>query len=426
MTAYPDAKVSEPIKVVIVDDIAETRDHLAKLLTFESDMDLVGSFASGEELLGAVTGRSIDVVLLDINMPGMDGIATAELLALKAPTAAIVMMSVQGEPDYLRRAMLAGAREFLVKPFSADELAASIRQVHQRERLKMDRVAGTRPAQTDGHAPPTSRAEGRVVTFFAPKGGVGRTTLAVNFAVAAANEMGKRVALIDGGLQFGDVGVLLNLNPKNQSIADLAREMNSGADLDTLEGTLIDHSSGIRVLMAPPSPEMAELVSADHLSRIVAALRLTHDLVVIDATASLMDATLAFMDQSDVVLTVLTLEITNIRNIRQFLALMEQLNYPEAKIQLVLNRADSGYGIRFQDVESSVGRKIDHTVVSDGRTVVFALNRGVPFVIASRQAKVSEDVVRLVKSVLDDEVPEIAHVPLRSTPRKGLFQWRTH
>jgi septum formation inhibitor-activating ATPase MinD len=92
----------------------------------------------------------------------------------------------------------------------------------------------------------------------------------------------------------------------------------------------------------------------------------------------------------------------------------------------VLNRADSGYGIRFQDVESSIGRKISHTVVSDGRTVVFALNRGVPFVLASRQAKVSEDVVRLAKTVLGDEVTEVEHVPLRTLPRKGLFQWRTH
>src|SRR5687768_17687916 len=109
-------------------------------------------------------------------MPGMDGIATAEQLSIKVPTASIIMMSVQGEPDYLRRAMLAGAREFLVKPFSSDELAASIRQVYQRERQKQDRVASTRPApapETNGHAEPARNHAGQVVTFFSPKGGVG-------------------------------------------------------------------------------------------------------------------------------------------------------------------------------------------------------------------------------------------------------------
>jgi pilus assembly protein CpaE len=420
--------VTERIKVVIVDDIGETRDHLAKLLGFESDIEVVGSLGSGEEVLRLANEKPLDVVLLDINMPGMDGIATAEQLALRAPSASIIMMSVQGEPDYLRRAMLAGAREFLVKPFSSDELAASIRQVHQRERLKLDRFVGSLPAPVEGHSsvPASSRGPGRVVTFFAPKGGVGRTTLAVNFAVAAAAELGQRVALIDGGLQFGDVGVLLNLNPKNQSIADVAREMNGG-DLETLDSTLVDHSSGIRVLMAPPSPEMAELVTADHLGRIVAHLRQTHDLVVIDSTAALLDATLAFLDQSDTVLTVLTLEITNIKNIRQFLALVEQLGLSDSKIQLVLNRADSSYGIRFQDVESSIGRKISHTVVSDGRTVVFALNRGVPFVIASRQSKVAEDVVRMAKQVLGTELAAAPEAPpLRPPAKKGIFQWRAH
>jgi pilus assembly protein CpaE len=418
--------VAEPIKVVIVDDIVETRDHLAKLLGFESDIVVAGSVGSGEEALKLATENPVDVMLLDINMPGMDGIATAEQLSVRAPTASIIMMSVQGEPDYLRRAMLAGAREFLVKPFSSDELSASIRQVHQRERQKMDRVAGSRTAPPNGaHVEPTRRGVGQVVTFFAPKGGVGRTTLAVNFAVAAKAEMNKKVALIDGGLQFGDVGVLLNLNPKNHSIADLAREM-AGGDTDTVDTTLVDHSSGIRVLMAPPSPEMAELVTPDHITRIIGALRQTHDLVVIDSTSLLQDATLAFFDASDVILTVLTLEITNIKNIRQFLALADQLGYADDKVQLVLNRADSGYGIRLQDVESSIGRKIKHSVVSDGRTVVFALNRGVPFVVAARQTRVSEDVVQIAKNVLAGELAEPAEMPLRPPPKKGIFQWRAH
>jgi pilus assembly protein CpaE len=414
--------------VVIVDDIGETRDHLAKLLSFESDMAVVGSVGSGQEALNLATQAPVDVLLLDINMPGMDGIATAEQLSLRVPTASIIMMSVQGEPDYLRRAMLAGAREFLVKPFSSDELAASIRNVHQRERQKLDRVASARPAtSSNGHTEPVQAYNGLVVTFFSPKGGVGRTTLAVNFAVAAKTEMGKKVALVDGGLQFGDVGVLLNLNPKNQSIADVAREMASG-DLETLESTLIDHSTGVRVLMAPPSPEMAELVTPDHVSKIVSALRATHDLVVVDCSPLLQDVTLAFLDQSDIVLTVLTLEITNIKNIRQFLALVEQLGYPDGKVQLLLNRADSGYGIRLHDVESSIGRKISHSVVSDGRTVVYALNRGVPFVVAARQTRVSEDVVRLTKTIVGGEQVQPGQVPVRAAQRKsgGLFQWRAH
>jgi pilus assembly protein CpaE len=421
--------MADQIKVVIVDDIAETRDHLAKLLSFETDIAVVGNAASGEQALDLVQREPVDVLLLDINMqPGMDGIATAEQLAVKAPTAATIMMSVNGEPDYLRRAMLAGAREFLVKPFTSDELAASIRQVHERERKKLDRVAEALP--TPEASEPTNRTHvqstpGKVVSFFAPKGGVGRTTLAVNFAVAAHAQLGKRVALVDGGLQFGDVGVLLNLNPKNQSIADVSRELVSG-DLGTLDSTLVDHSSGVRVLMAPPSPEMAELVTADHLSKIIAALRASHDLVVIDSSPLLQDVTISTLDQSDVILAVLTLEITNIKNMRQFLSLTDQLGYPEGKVQLVVNRADSGYGIRLQDVETSIGRKISHSVTSDGRTVVFALNRGVPFVLAAPHSQVSEDVAKMVRQVVGDEVAVLPEVPLRAIPRKGIFQWRAH
>jgi len=397
-------------------------------LSFEDDIVVVGSVGSGEEALKLASDNAVDVLLLDINMPGMDGIETAEQLSVRVPTTSIIMMSVQGEPDYLRRAMLAGAREFLVKPFSSDELSASVRQVHRRDRQKLDRVVGSMPANGSSngvHAEAPRRGHGQVVTFFAPKGGVGRTTLAVNFAVAARTELNLRVALVDGGLQFGDVGVLLNLNPKNQSIADLARELQTG-DTDTVESTLVDHSTGVRVLMAPPSPEMAELITPDHLSRIVSALRQTHDLVVIDSTALLQDATLAFFDQSDVILTVLTLEITNIKNIRQFLALADQLGYSNDKVQLVMNRADSGYGIRLQDVESSIGRKISHSVVADTRTVVFALNRGVPFVVAARQSRVSEDLVQMVRTVAGGHAAEPVELPMPVPPKKGIFQWRAH
>jgi len=389
--------VSEQIRVVIVDDIAETREHLTKLLSFEPDIEVVGAASSGEEAV-EVTGRlTPDILLMDINMPGMDGIATTERISATFPTTSIIMMSVQGEADYLRRSMLAGAREFLVKPFSSDELTASIRQVHVRERQKRGRMVvafqGGQGGTGEG-----AKKDGRIVTLFAPKGGVGRTTLAVNLAVAMAGEQRQTVTLVDGSFQFGDVGVLLNLNPKNKSIIDVVADPSS-TDEDLVDTTLINHSTGIKVLLAPPSPEMAELVSVDQIRRMMHRLRETNDFTVVDLWPHFNDVSLALLDMSDVILTILTLEITNIKNIRLFLEVAEQLGYGD-RLKLVLNRADSAFGIRVADVESSVGRKIDHQVVSDGRTVVYALNRGVPFVWSNSQAPVSEDILKIGRALV--------------------------
>jgi pilus assembly protein CpaE len=180
------------------------------------------------------------------------------------------------------------------------------------------------------------------------------------------------------------------------------------------------------VLLAPPSPEQADLVTPDHVVTILNALRATHDLVVVDAWPWLNDTTIAFLDNSDLVIALLTLEISNIKNLRQFLELVSSLGYADEKVRLVLNRADSAYGIRVQDVETSIGRKIDHTIVSDGQTVVYALNRGVPFVLGSRQARVSQDVSRLTKAIAGDaEAAESAvKTPAQPQSRKPLLAWR--
>src|SRR5438874_9415078 len=174
--------MADKIRVLIVDDIPETRDHLTKLLGFESDIEVVATASSGAEALELAGRHQPDVVLMDINMPDMDGITTTEKLSTHVPTTSVVMMSVQGEADYLRRSMLAGAREFLVKPFSSDELSASIRQVWSRERDKVTRmvVPMASAAPTNGNR--SHQKRGQVIAFFSPKGGVGRTTMAVNAA----------------------------------------------------------------------------------------------------------------------------------------------------------------------------------------------------------------------------------------------------
>ena len=420
----------DQIRVLIVDDIPETRDHLTKLLGFESDIEVVGAAASGGEAISLATQLTPDVVLMDINMPDMDGIAATERLSSAVPTTAVVMMSVQGEADYLRRSMLAGAREFLVKPFSSDELTASIRQVYAREREKLSRMtvvsaaaAAAGGASAGGGTDDGGDQYGTIVAVFSPKGGVGRTTVAVNMAVAASTELGKTVTLVDGSFQFGDVGVLLNLNPKNKSIADLVPELEAG-EPESLDTFVISHSAGIKVLLAPPSPEMAELITPAGVKRVLEALRRQNDLVIVDCTSWFNETTLAILDAADVVLTMLSLEITSIKNMRLFLEVAEQLGYEPDKIKLVLNRADSSLGIRVTDVENSIGRKVDHTIVSDGRSVVYALNRGVPFFLSNREAQVSQDILRLATFVAGERVAAPADDAPKTAQKKSLFSFR--
>ncbi len=417
--------MADQIRVLIVDDIPETRDHLAKLLGFESDIEVVGSAASGAEALSVATSMLPDVILMDINMPDMDGITATEQLSAEVPTAAVVMMSVQGEADYLRRSMLAGAREFLVKPFSSDELTASIRQVYSRERDKANRLLISNPVVAPRSA--SDREPGQVVAVFSPKGGVGRTTVAVNLAVAAATELGRKVVIVDGSFQFGDVGVLLNLNPKNKSIADLVPELEAG-EAESIDTFVINHSSGVRVLLAPPSPEMAELITPSGVKRVLEVLRESNDLVIVDCSSYFNDTTLAILDASDVILTMLTLEITSIKNMRLFLEVADQLGYDSRKMRLVLNRADSTLGIRVADVEHSIGRKVDHSIVSDGRSVVYALNRGVPFFLSNRETQVSQDILRLATTLVGEASSNVA-APVNDEARKNaknksLFAWR--
>jgi pilus assembly protein CpaE len=351
-----------------------------------------------------------------MNMADMDGVETTEQLTRRVPGAAVVMMSIQGDADYLRRAMLAGAREFLVKPFGADELMASLRAVHARNserRIARPVPVGPAPVAVSV-APAQPQQRGRVVAVFSPKGGVGTSTLAVNVAVAAASELGKKVALVDCSFQFGDVGLLLNLNPRSASITDVLGEGSADDRSESIDTALVVHQSGVRVLLPPPSPEMAELVTPANARTIVERLRDQHELVILDCPSTLHEPTLSLLDLADEVLCVTTLDLTSIKSVRMFVAVSDRLGYGPGKLKVVLNRVDSGHGISVSDVARSIGRKVDHTVASDARTVVNALNRGEPFFTHSGRAYISRDVAAVARSLI--EPVDMAEVPAATAP----------
>ncbi len=406
------------IRVLVVDDFAEARASVAKLLQGEGDIELAGEAEDGPTAIQRAKALEPDIVLMDINMPGMDGIRATEALANEVPTAQVIMMSVQGETDYLRRAMLAGARDFLVKPFGADELANTIRRVYELDADRRARIAAL--ARLPGREAPVRK--GRIITMFSPKGGVGRTVVGVNLAVAIRVLTGAQVALADCNLQFGDVGIMLNL-AGNKTIQDLLHREADELTPEVLGSVMVQHSSGVRVLLAPARPEVAELFTADHMKAILQALQRDFDYIVVDTWTTFQDLMLTIFDLSEKIVLLTTLDIPAVKNIRMFLEVCEALGYGRDKVMLVLNRADSTGGIDIEDIEESLRHKVAGRLVSAGPLVTASINSGVPFVVSQPDAAVSRNVFQVARDLLTEadlrRLEEADRQP-EAVPRSGF------
>ena len=392
----------EKIRVMIVDDVSETRENVRKLLQFESDVEVVGVARTGKEAIQVSQDLQPDVVLMDINMPDMDGITATEAIRAKQPAVQVVILSVQGDQNYMRRAMLAGARDFLTKPPMGDELISAIRRagaMAQSEKSKSAQIAAVAPVSGNvgsmlgGYGAP----KGKIVTIYSPKGGTGCTTLAVNLALTLNNE-DTRVALVDGNLQFGDVAVFINEQGKN-TIIDLAPRADE-LDPEIVEEVMLKHAaSGLHVLAAPSRPEYAEKVSSAQFSKVLEYLRQMYSYVIVDTAALLTDVTLAAIDVSDLIVLVTTQDIPSIKNCRLFLDLLQTLGIERDRIVFVMNRYDKRINITPERVTENLKQEIVSVVPFDEQTATKAVNRGIPFVLDSKNQPAARGVFSLAESV---------------------------
>ena len=400
----------ERIRVLIVDDIAETRENLRKLLSFDASIEVVGAAASGQEGVNLAKESHPHIVLMDINMPGMDGIAATEVILRESPATQVVMLSVQGETDYLRRAMLAGARDFLTKPPTGDELMSTIRRVYEmgKTRAAMMPQPAAAPAAALAQVGRVRR-KGHVIAVFSPKGGVGCTTVAVNLAMALQQkaDSNQKIALVDASVQFGDVGVMLNLQA-SRSMADLSPHLGE-MDHDMLDSVLSPHGSGLKVLLAPPHPEAAESLLAgasldegagggSALGAILRLVREEFDTIVVDTWSRVDDVTLAVFDSSALIVLVVMPTIPAIKSARLFLEVATTLKYPMDKIALVVNCVDRRMGIRVEQIEQAM-IPVAAQIPLDKQVVLAATNHGVPFVLRDPSRPVSQGVLQLAEYV---------------------------
>jgi pilus assembly protein CpaE len=396
MTKPPTRK----IKLLIVDDIAETRENLSKLLYFEPDIEIVGAAANGGEAIEQAKSLRPDIVLMDINMPDMDGITTSQEINRVVPSCQVIMMSVQSEADYLRRSMLAGAMDFLTKPFTSEELTTSIHRVYEMGASRRAAMPATpvvddarpdRPQMAARGRPPG----GKLLLIYSPKGGTGCSTVAVNLGIALGQVTSRKVALVDANLQFGDLEVLLNLQG-GRSITNATARLEE-LDSDMMAAILSPHPSGLQVLAAPPTPETSETITPEDIKAILELLRKDFDYVLMDTASHLDDIILAAMDLADRILIVMTPEIPSIKSTKQFFEIAEALQFPTDQIDLVLNKVLPRDGIRPEQLESSIKHEIRAQLIFDPRSIRRSTNQGLPLIVSEPSNPLAESLVQLAE-----------------------------
>ncbi len=374
------------IRVLIADESARITDNIQRRLQLEEDLTVIGTAKDGEYAVQEALRLQPDVALIDASLPGLDGVQTTEMLAQHLPRTGVIMMSMEGENEAYRHAMLAGAREFLQKPFKGDDLVAAIRRVHAFEQRKV--LPAAAPAAAAAAPTTATTTSGEVFTVLGGKGGVGKSVVAANLSVAMAKATHARVALVDLSLQFGDIAAILNL-PIDRTIADLAAN-DAVADREVIQQVLVEGPEGVRVLLAPLSPELADYVTTPHLRALMDELKRTFDYIIIDAPSYLNEITLDAIEMADALIVLTDFSVTSIKNARLALSVMDVLKIEHDRIRVVANHhRGAGQALDKSAAESHLKHTIALEIPHDATVVNGSINQGVPFVVSHPQAPVS-------------------------------------
>jgi len=365
------------IRVMVVDDIQQTRENVIRSLKFQPQIEIVATASNGAQAIEFARNTKPDVVLMDVNMPDMDGITATTGVKKAVPYTQVIILTVQDDVDYMRKAMLAGARDFLTKPPMIDDLIQAVEGAAAIARTEKSKtIQASRIARTTAH--PVAR-RGHIITVYGPKGGVGCTTIASNLAVALADDE-TRVVLVDADLLYGDVAVYFNEHSVN-TLADLTPR---AQDLDTevVEDVLISHSTGVKLLSAP-RPADAEEINPGQFSDVIKYLRTMFTYVIIDTSTKLSDITIAALDASDLLVLITGHGIPDISRTQKFLDLLPLLKFDPNNTVVVMNQYDKRINISPEKVAKSFNKEIPVVVPKDDRIVIPSVNRGEPFMLRS-------------------------------------------
>ncbi len=350
--------------------------------------------AAGDRMLAWLDTHPDEYVV--VLGPGLEievALGTCEDLRISRPTVSVVIATSALTTELLTRAMKAGARD-VVQADDPESIADAVRQAHQ--------------LFVALRGPSGARSVGRVVTVFSPKGGVGKTTVAVNLALALTQRGARKVCLVDLDLAFGDVAITMQLFPTHSIEQAVGAE--DSLDLTMLEGLLTRHHDSLMVLAAPPHPDVRERITPALVTRVLRTLKEGFDFVVVDTSPSFDDQVLTALDETDECVLVATLDVPTLKNVKVALETLDMLNIAHGHRHLLLNRADDAVGISSDKVEAILGMAVA-TKVTTSIDIAAATNAGTPIVLDQPDHPSSAAIVRLAATLAGVPVP----APVQST-----------
>jgi pilus assembly protein CpaE len=368
--------MSETIRTLIALDADSDRDVVQSALPAEAAIQIVGFVEGFEESWNALQATSTD--LLVVACPGYSDRALffIEGAVKQHPDRPIVVVCETSPNGFVRRVFEAGADDIVTLPESPERVLFALQKA---------------VARKQGAAVATGLALSPMICVLGPKGGTGKTLTSSNLAVSLAKK-GRKVALVDLDLQFGDIGLALGLKPE-RTIYDLAKSAGS-LDADKVDDYLVEHPSGVRVLMGPTRPDQAAAITVEFLREVYANLRSTHDFVVVDTAPGFTPEVIASVDSSSHICMVGMLDSLSLKNTKLGLETLELMGYDPERIRLVLNRSDTRVGIARDEVEAIIARVPDILVPSD-RDIPRSFNEGVPIVSAKSKSEAARAFVAL-------------------------------
>jgi pilus assembly protein CpaE len=366
------------IKTLVALDTGMSSQTIQNALPVGGEIEVWGVVEGFDEAWRTLQETATDLVIVACAGYSDRALYFIEGAVRERPNRPVVVLC-EGSPNgFVRRVFEVGADDIVRLPGATDDVYFALQKA---------------VARKQGAAVASGAALSPLICVLGPKGGTGKTLTSSNLGVALARD-GNRVAAVDLDLQFGDLGLALGTTP-DRTLFDLTK---SGGSIDgeKLEAYLVDHESGLRLLLAPTRPDQASVVTVELVREVYAALRTTHDYVVVDTPPGFTPEVIASIDTSSDVIVVGMLDSLSLKNTKLGLETLDLMGYEQDRVKLLLNRADSRVGITADDVEAVLGRRPDVMVPSD-REIPRALNAGAPIVMAKPDSEASKAFRKLAR-----------------------------